>query len=301
LVGYRYYNSAQVPVAFPFGYGLSYTTFDYTDLVASPTSATVTIRNTGPVAGAEVVQLYVERRSPGLWRPRRELKGFARVELEPGQAKTVTIALDQTAFRHYAVAPAEDSTTPAATGWQVETGQWAILIGANVEDIRLEAVVDVDGTVPAGQPDPDLPHLTQAEVAQVTRQEFEHLLGRPLDMPTPIGRLNLDSVVGDLRLARSGLARLIYRQLQSRLDRSLKQGKPDLNLIFMLDLPFRNIAKLTGGMVDRATVQALIQAANGSVWSGLVAAWRAYRWNRRANRQTARQLAAASTNQDPPA
>ena len=78
-----------MPVAFPFGFGLSYTTFAYADLVASPESATVTVTNTGTVAGAEVVQVYVHRESAGLHRPDRTLAGFARVELRSGESATV--------------------------------------------------------------------------------------------------------------------------------------------------------------------------------------------------------------------
>ncbi|WP_454049783.1 glycoside hydrolase family 3 C-terminal domain-containing protein [Cellulomonas sp. Marseille-Q8402] len=84
FVGYRYYTTAGVPVTFPFGFGLSYTTFAYSGLVATPDAATVTVTNTGPVAGADVVQVYVRRLSPGVHRPDRTLAGFARVEPRAG-------------------------------------------------------------------------------------------------------------------------------------------------------------------------------------------------------------------------
>ncbi|HEY0217487.1 MAG TPA: glycoside hydrolase family 3 C-terminal domain-containing protein, partial [Cellulomonas sp.] len=101
FVGYRYYTTAGVPVAFPFGFGLSYTTFAYSDLVATPEAATVTVTNTGDRAGADVAQVYVRRETDGVHRPDRTLAGFARVELAPGESRTVTVPLGDQAFRHY--------------------------------------------------------------------------------------------------------------------------------------------------------------------------------------------------------
>jgi len=94
-VGYRYYTTVDKKVRFPFGFGLSYTTFKYSDLKVDDTGVTLQIRNTGKTAGTEIAQLYIGRKSDTVFRPVRELKGFARVTLEPGEAKTVHIKFDE--------------------------------------------------------------------------------------------------------------------------------------------------------------------------------------------------------------
>ncbi|WP_263118119.1 glycoside hydrolase family 3 C-terminal domain-containing protein, partial [Cellulomonas sp. RIT-PI-Y] len=137
-VGYRYFTTAGVPVAFPFGFGLSYTEFAVADLTATSEAATVTVTNTGDRAGAQVVQVYVRREGPGVHRPARTLAGFARVELDPGQSRTVRIPL--ASFRHW------DTATGA---WQVESGAWTVLAGSHVDDLPLSTTVQVEGTIEA--------------------------------------------------------------------------------------------------------------------------------------------------------
>jgi len=135
FIGYRYYDAKEMPVLFPFGYGLSYTTFAYSAprLSASTCKDTDTIivsvdvTNTGTVAGKETVQVYVHDRQAGLQRPPKELKGFAKVALEPGETKTVSIPLDFRSFAYY---------HPGYKQWITEDGEFDILIGASANDIR---------------------------------------------------------------------------------------------------------------------------------------------------------------------
>lgn len=144
-VGYRYYDAKEMPVLFPFGYGLSYTTFEYSDLQLSAGSIADTdmlrvsckITNTGSVAGKEIAQLYVSEKKPCIGRPPKELKGFAKVHLEPGETKTVTFTLDKRSFAFYDV---------DLKDWRVNTGEFAILVGASSRDIRLTGEVHVDST-----------------------------------------------------------------------------------------------------------------------------------------------------------
>lgn len=146
FIGYRYYDAKDVPVLFPFGYGLSYTTFAYSNLqVSSATfndvdgiSVSVDITNTGQVAGKEVVQLYVHDQAAGLVRPPKELKGFAKVALAPGETKTVTMALDFRAFAYY---------HPGYQRWITEDGDFTVLIGASATDIRCTATVTLRSTL----------------------------------------------------------------------------------------------------------------------------------------------------------
>ena len=171
-VGYRYYQTAGVPVAFSFGYGLSYTSFAYSNLQAASNGVTLTVTNTGKRAGAEIVQLYVAKPGAEVFRPAQELKGFAKVQLQPGESKTVTIPLDDKAFRYW---------NTKTDSWEVEGGSYELRVGASSADIRLTAVVEVAST---GAPNPyagkHLPHYTSGKVQSVPDDEWATLLGRPV-------------------------------------------------------------------------------------------------------------------------
>ncbi|GAB4425045.1 MAG: glycoside hydrolase family 3 C-terminal domain-containing protein [Anaerolineae bacterium] len=146
FIGYRYYDAKAMPVQFPFGFGLSYTSFEYGNMQVSATrfkdvdgvTVTVDVTNSGDLAGAEVVQLYVCDREAGLVRPPKELKGFARVELQPGETQTVSIKLDFRAFAFY---------HPGHGQWITESGEFEILAGASAADIRCRRVVSLQSTL----------------------------------------------------------------------------------------------------------------------------------------------------------
>ncbi len=146
FVGYRYYDTKQLEPLFPFGYGLSYTSFEYSELQVDRTSMTdqdtvnvqVTVRNTGSRRGQEIVQLYVHDPESSVIRPEQELKGFAKVALEPGESKTVSFMLDKRAFAYYHT---------ELRDWHVETGEYELRIGASSRDIRLKQTIEVTSTV----------------------------------------------------------------------------------------------------------------------------------------------------------
>lgn len=139
-VGYRYYDTKNVEPQFPFGFGLSYTTFEYSGLkvtpgksaVDKPVEVSVKVRNTGSRAGAEVVQLYVHDGHSKIDRPAHELKSFARVQLNPGQSKTVVLQLDRAAFSYW---------SPDKKAWTADSGEFEIQVGSSSRDIRLKAPV----------------------------------------------------------------------------------------------------------------------------------------------------------------
>ncbi|PWU06544.1 MAG: glycosyl hydrolase [Verrucomicrobia bacterium] len=139
-VGYRYFDTKNVEPQFPFGFGLSYTTFEYSDLKVtrgtnkSPGEVSVTIRNTGKREGAEVAQLYVHDGHSKIDRPAHELKGFRRVELKPGESQTIEFDLDHSAFEYW---------NPATKQWTLDPGTFEIQVGASSRDIRLKAPVEV--------------------------------------------------------------------------------------------------------------------------------------------------------------
>jgi len=141
-VGYRYYDTKNVEPQFPFGFGLSYTTFEYSHLALSPAKSSgkqpivvsLAVANTGTRAGAEVVQLYVHDGHSKIDRPAHELKGFRRVELNPGETKTVLFTLDRSAFSYW---------SPEKQDWVAEPGTFEIQIGASSRDIRLKAPLEL--------------------------------------------------------------------------------------------------------------------------------------------------------------
>ncbi len=152
FIGYRYYDSAKKDVLFPFGYGLSYTTFEYSDLKLSADrikdtdilQVTFKVQNTGNVDGAEIAQLYVADEESTIYRPKKELRGFQKVFLKAGEEKEITIALDKRAFAFFNV---------LTNDWFVESGDFIIGIGASSADIRLGAKVYVEGTAEGEIPD----------------------------------------------------------------------------------------------------------------------------------------------------
>lgn len=146
FVGYRYYDKKKMDVLFPFGHGLSYTTFEYSNLNVDKEkikdtdtmTVSVDVTNTGKMAGKEVVQLYVADKKSKVIRPVKELRDFAKVELAPGETKTVSFVLDKRAFAYYSV---------KIHDWHVETGEFDILIGKSSRDIVLSKIVTVESTV----------------------------------------------------------------------------------------------------------------------------------------------------------
>ena len=259
-VGYRYYDTAGVPVAFSFGYGLSYTSFAYSDLRADETGVSLTVTNTGSCAGAEVVQLYVAKPDAEIFRPAKELKGFAKVFLEAGESKTVTIPLDDKAFRYWNV---------VTDRWEVEGGSYQLLVGASSADIRLTAAVTVEGT---GAPDPyagkALEHYCTAQVQNLPDAEFEALLGRPV--PENKVRIDRNMTLGEMGHGRSPIGWLAAAVLGALLRRSIKKGKPDLNILFQYNMPLRALAKMTNGAISMGMVDGIVMELQGFWVIGLV-------------------------------
>ena len=252
-VGYRYYETANKAVRYPFGYGLSYTTFAYSDLKVNADKVTFTLTNTGSVAGAEIAQLYVAKPDATVFRPAKELKGFAKVFLKAGESKTVSIPLDDKTFRYWNV---------ATDSWEVEGGSYQLLVGANVQDIRLTADIALPGT---GAPDPyagkELAHYRTAHVQEVSDAEFEALLGRPL--PEEITAIDRTMTLGELHHSRSPLCWLISGVLTLLVRSGEKRGKPNLNILFQYNMPLRGLAQMTGGMIGDETVDGLVMEAKG--------------------------------------
>lgn len=259
-IGYRYFTTAEKAVRFPFGYGMSYTTFAYSDMAADEQGVSLTVTNTGSVAGTEIVQLYVAKKDSELFRPAKELKGFARVTLAPGEKQRITITLDDKAFRFWNV---------KANRWEIEGGEYELLVGASVEDIRLCETISVHGTA-AVHPyeDRDLDCYYKGNVLHVSDADFEKLLGHPI----PNGKTKIDRnlTLGELNHARSPLGWLVWLVLTILLDASYKRGKPDLNILFQYNMPLRALAKMTNGAISMGMVDGIVMELQGFWILGLV-------------------------------
>ena len=259
-IGYRYFTTAEKAVRFPFGYGMSYTTFAYSDMAADEQGVSLTVTNTGSVAGTEIVQLYVAKKNSELFRPAKELKGFARVTLAPGEKQRITITLDDKAFRFWNV---------KANRWEIEGGEYELLVGASVEDIRLCGKISVHGTATVHPyEDRDLDCYYKGNVLHVSDADFEKLLGHPI----PNGKTKIDRnlTLGELNHARSPLGRLVWLVLTILLDVSYKRGKPDLNILFQYNMPLRALAKMTNGAISMGMVDGIVMEVQGFWVIGLV-------------------------------
>ena len=259
-IGYRYFTTAEKAVRFPFGYGMSYTTFAYSDMAADEQGVSLTVTNTGSVAGTEIVQLYVAKKNSELFRPARELKGFARVSLAPGEKQRITIMLDDKAFRFWNV---------KANRWEIEGGEYELLVGASVEDIRLCEKITVHGTATVHPyEDRDLDCYYKGDVLRVSDADFEKLLGHPI----PNGKTKIDRnlTLGELNHARSPLGWLVWLVLTILLDVSYKRGKPDLNVLFQYNMPLRALAKMTNGAISMGMVDGIVMELQGFWILGLV-------------------------------
>lgn len=259
-IGYRYFTTAEKAVRFPFGYGMSYTTFAYSDMAADEQGVSLTVTNTGSVAGTEIVQLYVAKKNSELFRPVRELKGFARVTLAPGEKQRISITLDDKAFRFWNV---------KANRWEIEGGEYELLVGASVEDIRLCEKISVHGTATVHPyEDRDLDRYYKGNVLSVSDADFEKLLGHPI----PNGKTKIDRnlTLGELNHARSPLGWLVWLVLTILLDVSYKRGKPDLNILFQYNMPLRALAKMTNGAISMGMVDGIVMELQGFWILGLV-------------------------------
>lgn len=282
FIGYRYYETANVPVRFPFGYGLSYATFTYSNLTADETGVQFTVTNDSDVPGATVAQLYVTGPSDGVLRPARELKGFAKVQLDAHESKTVRIEFDRYTFRHF---------DTAANAWRTESGVWTLAVGTNAEDLPLTCEFAIAGDVDAIPADPALGHYLTGDVKHVTDAEMAVLFGHEVIAPGKPTTFGVNDPISSWVDSKGLVARTIAKTLTNREAKTRqKTGAPDLNMLFILNMPPRAMSKMTQGMVDSAMVDAIVKIANGRTFRGLGGIIAGYFRNQSANKRTAKEL-----------
>ena len=276
-VGYRYYDTADVPVLYPFGFGLSYTTFEYSGLEVNEEGVSFTITNSGSRDGAEVAQLYVGLPNGKVFRPKKELKGFAKVFLKAGESKKVSIAFDDKTFRYFNV---------NTNNWEVEDGKYVISVGASSADIRLTGeVLKSETTENIPYKKEELPSYYSGKIQSVETAEYEKLLGRSVPDGKWSGELGLNDAICQMYYAKSGLARFAYNRLTAIKKKADESGKPDLNILFIYNMPFRAMAKMTGGAVSMEMAEGIVKLVNGHFFGGLGQIISGYFKNGRKNKE----------------
>lgn len=272
-VGYRYYDRVQQDVLFPFGFGLSYTSFEYSDLQLSANNmkdtdtltVTLKVKNTGNVAGQEIVQLYVRDVEAMAFRPEKELKGFAKVALEAGEETAVSIDLNKRAFAYY---------NPKLGDWCVETGTFDILIGASSQDIRLQTNAEVESS------HPELVQPTAAPMTYhnfpkgqpVSQQGFEQLLGHsvPKNESATKGNYSINTPMEDLNGSFIGkqLNGLMAKQMANMING--QEDTPTAVLMHSMarEAPLRTLLMMGNGDISRDMLDALVDILNGKTVHG---------------------------------
>lgn len=266
-VGYRYFEKAEKPVQYPFGFGLSYTNFEYSNLKLSKKkikegeelTVKCKIKNTGDVAGAEVVQLYVSDVESTIFKAKKELKGFAKVYLEVGETKEVEMKLDSRSFAYYNV---------LISDWHVESGDFEILVGASSDDIKLTGMVNVTSAMKNVQV-PDYTHkapfyYNPKNKTAITSDQFAELYGKVCESNYQYqkGELTINSSIE--QLACSGIGKVIYggASLGAKII-SLTAENPDMITKSLKDMPLRSLTGFTGGIAGHEAVEGIVDLCNG--------------------------------------
>ncbi len=277
FVGYRYYDAAKKDVMFPFGYGLSYTNYEYSNITISAPNTdlsedlevTVDIKNVGRMAGYEIAQLYIHDKESTVFRPEKELKGFEKVYLEPEETKTVKFSLDKRAFAFY---------NTEINDWTIEAGAFDILVGASSRDIRQTAVVEISAPA-VNMPDYKAvcPVYYNLEgVTDISDEEWVALKGAPLcdNSPTKVGDYDFNTTVGECegswfaRLFRWIFVFFAKRAFPKDAPSSLKKMAID----GALSMPVRNFYAMSMGIAPYKTALYMLEALNGKPFSGLIKA-----------------------------
>lgn len=262
-VGYRYFDKKNKNVLFPFGHGLTYTTFEYSDLKVSPSSekdfeytVKFKVKNTGNRAGKEAVQVYVRDVESTVYRPDKELKGFEKVSLKPGEEATVEIGLDKRSFAFYNV---------LSSDWEVETGDFEILVGASSRDIRLSETISIKGDATELTNDKELyPSYYTGDVENVSDEEFSRLLGRELaerehEKDYKVTRYNSLIETKHTKWGRR-ICKLVGRAAKGR---GGELGSENISEEMALQTPLEATANFSTGLLTTKMLNALIDLING--------------------------------------
>ena len=264
-VGYRYFDSAQLPVMFPFGHGLSYTNFEYANLNISeytqdqPLSVTVEVDNIGEVEGAEIVQCYVHPKNSNVYRPEQELKAFAKVLLAPGEKSVVELILSADAFSFY---------DTGHNDWLVESGDYEIRVGSSSRDIRLSTTLEIrDGDKASDLAQTSMPAQALGAAFEVDNGQFSKMLAKAVPPPESARPYHANSSVGELQ--QSWLGRRFHDKIIETFLDTLGGNSKDETLNKMFEemannMPLRGIIMFSKGKFSFQHLDIALALLNGT-------------------------------------
>ena len=263
FVGYRYYDKAEKEVLFPFGYGLSYTTFQFSNLIISDANTIAgldnihvvfDIKNTGDMFGCEVAQLYISAPENNIFKAKKELKGFIKVFLEPNETKTVILKLNRRSFSFY------NSQTKQ---YEIESGIYTIYIGNSSRNLILSKNMEIISNDYNNEKLNSYFNLNND--INISDEDFEKLLGRKLK-PINIKASKPYNLNNNLEeLLHEKAAKDFYNKLLIGLDEMFKDDKTDTKKMFesmMLETPLRSLYTMSGGLIKRDDIENLLQLLN---------------------------------------
>ena len=270
FIGYRYFNTSGTEARFPFGYGLSYTKFEYSDLKVSDKGVSFKLKNVGQLAGKEAAQLYIGKKESKVFRPKVELKGFQKVELQPGEEKEVEIPFDDYSFRYWNV---------KTNKFEVEGGKYQIYVGPNSMEFPLIGEIELEGT---GAPDPyeidKIPLYMSGEVRSVPDDQFREVLGREIPENAIFfvkkNRIVVDynTPTCDLRYSKGWAGRFfawVMRHLISFLRKIGKRALANGLIMGVYYNPTRAFSRMSGAAFNYDQLDGLILMFNGHFFKGL--------------------------------
>lgn len=264
-IGYRYYDTAEKDVLFPFGFGLSYTTFEYSDMKLSSDrikdADTVTvsfkIKNTGKVDGAEIAQIYVADKESTIFRPVKELRAFEKVFLKAGEEKEISVELSKRAFAFWNI---------NINDWMVETGEFDILIGASSREIRLSKTITVESIVIAKIPDyrESAPAYYTADINNMNGSQFEAVYGKlmPSSEINRTKKIDIYCCINDAKYTKWGgkIAKLI-KFIMTKMG-SAENGDGAMLAAMATQIPIRNFVQMSMGVFSPKMAEGLINILN---------------------------------------
>ena len=265
-IGYRYYDTAEKDVLFPFGYGLSYTQFEYSDLKLSKKKikdtdilkVTYKIKNIGNCDGAEISQVYVGDKESTIFRPGKELKGFKKVYLKAGEEATVEIELSKRAFAFY---------NAIELIWQVESGDFEIMVGASSRDIKFTADVYVESSDDVAVPDyrNTAPSYYSADIKMVSDKEYEAVLGYPVPNRVYGAEEQFDMTCSLSDAADTKWGKVIISMLDAAIDRVIRDSERDrLNVkANTFEVPIKNFVTMGPAVMTEEVCKGLLMILNG--------------------------------------
>lgn len=261
FIGYRYYDKVERNVRFPFGFGLSYTSFEYSDIKLKKKNltkgegakVTFTIKNTGDVAGSEIAQVYVAKPESKIFRAPKELKGFVKIHLDPGEEKKVTVELDDRAFAFW---------NTATEDWCVESGEYKILVGASSRDIRLEAAAKMKS-----EDDEAIVDLRESagvyfdgDPARAREDDFKVIYGGEFKLAPEITSDSLNNSIE--RSKDKGLAKFIYNTVDLAMKPKGGVGSSMITNTIM-QTPIRNYVSMSNGLFTEDMADGLLKVFEG--------------------------------------